>query len=201
MMPLIQGRSEIFSKTVESLSVKDIISKGSQISLLKAADSPFVELVLRLLVQDIITHYNASERVSEDYSKRIVNNLIEKFWWIRVEEIAYVFNRAKNGAYGKVYGVPSEHTFFEWFREYELNDRENEILSINRKLQAGSTFNEKLDNKMLEALYKNKGIDNTPSAPDGSERAEDRDKKLTKAKMSNEEFQKEKMRILNEMKK
>lgn len=147
-----------------------------------------------MMIEDVFMHHNALEKVSVEVLKRIVNAILGKYWWMKIEEIAYVFNQGKNGAYGRSNKNLSPDEILNWIHTYDTNERETEIIEANRRLQQTSN-NIILSDEQLKEFYKNSyGVDNSEPLPDGSKRNHERQK-------GDSEYQKEKMRILTELKK
>lgn len=113
---------------------------------------------------------------------------------MKIEEIAYVLNRAKNGCYGRSYKNISADEILHWLNSYDLNEREQAMLDYNRSLQEKSNKAQILTDEQLKDFYKSSvGVDNSEPIPDGSKRSHEREK-------DDSEYQKEKLRILNELK-
>lgn len=194
LLPLIQNNLEGFTSQAEKLTCYEAISKGSQISFLKANSEAFVKSAIHLLVEDVLKHYESLGKVSDGFTPRLVQVVLGKYWWMKLEEIAYVFNKGKNGEYGRSNKNISSDTILDWLKQYELNERDEEMIAYNRKLQEETNKNRILSDEQLKGFYKNaEGIDKTESIPDGSNRISD-------TKETDSEYRKEKMRILNEIK-
>jgi hypothetical protein len=96
---------------------------------------------------------------------------------MKIEELAYVFNKGKSLEYGKVYGNVSLAVLFDWINTYDLGERQEEIYHVNKELQEAGNGANKLSDEDLQALYKNVGIiEEENSLPDSSVRWNDRKK-------------------------
>lgn len=194
LQPLINKNLELFTKRVETLTCYSAISQGSQISLLKRNNEAFVKTSIHLLVEDVLNHYTASEKVPAGFIPRLVQTILAKYWWMKVEEIAYVFNKGKNGEYGRSNKNISQDFIMDWLHQYDINEREIEMLEHNRRLQEERNKAQILSDDQLKDFYKkNKGVDNSEPIPDGSKRTIER-------KMDESDYQIEKLRILAELK-
>lgn len=196
-MPLIQNNLEGFTSQVDKLTCYEAISKGSQISFLKANSEAFVKTAIHLLIVDVLNHYESYGKVSEGFTTRLVQVVLAKYWWMKLEEIAYVFHKGKNGEYGRSNKNISSDTILDWLNQYDIEEREMEMMSYNKKLQDETNKNQILSDEQVKDFYKNSiGVDNSVPVPDGSKRMNERN--VDPEKELN--YQKEKLRILHELK-
>lgn len=190
MQPLISNNLELYTKRVETLTCYTAISQGTQISFLKRNNEAFVKTSIHLLVEDVLNHYATSDKVvMTGIIPRIVQSILAKYWWMKMEEIAYVFNKGKNGEYGRSNKNISQDVIMDWLHQYDVNEREIEMIDYNRKLQDERNKVKLLTDEEGQKWYKEAvGIDNTPNAPDGSKRMNERDGETDERKKQYEEY-------------
>jgi hypothetical protein len=169
---LIESKYELFQKLVDTLTCITAI-EGTQISKIKRLDEAFVKTGVQLMVEEVLMTFGALDKVSQLEVKKIVSKILASYWWLKLEEVAYVFNKGKNLHYGKVYGTPNEATFIDWLNLYDNSERGIEIDNQNKALKDSINIGSKLSDAELDTLYKTKNI-NDPAFPDESRRMEER---------------------------
>lgn len=125
------------------------------------------------MIVDVINFYGASDKVRESDIQNLVSRILSNYWWMKLEELAYVFNKGKEGHYGKIFGIISPKVISDWIKEYDLNERDMQIVDVNQTLNDSNT-KQILSDEQLKEFYKNPDTSTTPP-PDGSERMNERD--------------------------
>jgi hypothetical protein len=181
VVSLVNKNLALYEEKVTGLTCTSAISTGTQISTFRRNDEPMLRMGLHLMIEDVISFYGAIDRVQDSEIENLVAKIFANYWWMKLEEIAYVFNLGKGGNYGKIYGIISVKVIYEWIQYYDMHERDHERIYYNQELSEKSS-KERLSIEELKALYKNPDT-STPPPPDGSQRMVDReDQEYKKAK-------------------
>jgi hypothetical protein len=135
------GTNTAYNKHVPS-TVKEA-QEGVAISVINRHNPALLELSIGVLLEDLARSFNA--QWSDRIMLSIVDRITNKYWYFKIEEIAFVFSNAIDGIYGKVYGQIQISTVMEWLHEYDVNERlyYHESRNNIHKESAGRYFEEK----------------------------------------------------------
>lgn len=120
--------------------------------LKKEAGDIVVKTVLIEALSDLVMFFNVGKTMNPQQIVQTVDLILENYWYLRISEFKYCFNRAKIGTYGKLYDRIDGAIILEWLDLY-LNERKQTVIeaNINRNNEL------KKDTSIIEALS-NKGI-------------------------------------------
>jgi len=135
------GTNTAYNKHVPS-TIKDA-QEGVSLSVIRKHNPVLLDLSIGVLLEDLARSFNA--QWSERMMLSIVDRITNKYWYLKIDEIAFVFSNAIDGIYGKVYGQIQISTVMEWLHEYDVNDRLSYHESRNaiHKESSGRYFEEK----------------------------------------------------------
>jgi hypothetical protein len=175
VVSLVNKDLEGYERKVTGLTCATAISTGTQISTFRRNDEPMLKMGIQMMIEDVISFHGALGKIQEFEIENLVARILANYWWMKLEEIAYVFNKGKEGHYGKIYGTISTKTIYEWVQAYDTQERDHNRVFYNRDLQEKTNSDKVLSDEQLKEFYKNPDTSTIP-APDGSERMKDRNK-------------------------
>lgn len=117
--------------------------EGTQLSKLRRIDPAMTATVIDMLIVDTYIHFGAMSKTNEFEIGMLVKKILASYWWMKLEEIVYVFNGGKMGKYGKMYHALNHNYILEWFRTYDTEERGNFILNENLKQKEERTESDK----------------------------------------------------------
>ena len=116
-----------------------VIITGTQLSKMQRENQDVVLSVICIMIESLISHFKVKITFENEREIMITaSNLIKRFWYLKLEELAIVFDRAKSMDYGKVYRL-DEGVITEWVLLYEKTERDNYIYDGNSRLKDEST--------------------------------------------------------------
>jgi len=131
--------------------VEDAV-KGASVSLLLKNDPKAFKLALSLLIEKTLMDFGQEFNEHQLYSA--VEKICIKYWFLKIDELAFVLNKATLGEYGQVYGKVTVVTIMSWLHKYDVEERITYIRTKN------STYKETADsNRSSEQLDKNDTAD------------------------------------------
>jgi len=117
-LDLIKQDNIIVSKFSTDLSFESAIN-GVQISFLKNNQGEKVAVAfISKCIREIGMFYNASFEAPTIVM--ISTMILNKYWYMKAEEIILVFRNALIGHYGQVYGNLSIAVLIQWFEKHEM---------------------------------------------------------------------------------
>ena len=125
-MELMRAQSQV--------SVAVALAQPMQISGMRKEDPETLENLLMAMLSMLAGAFNVKAGFTSDSMYECVLLVIEKYWYLRPEEVMYVFKRAKMGEYGPVFNKLDIATVMEWLHKYDTEERLNHVEEANRKL-------------------------------------------------------------------
>ena len=109
------------------------IDSGQQISVYQKYNFPIVIAGIGGLLQRLFRFMGATSNVFDEDVIELSEAILAKYYYMKFEELMYVFNRGKLGKYGITYGKPTMATVMLWLEAYDTGERMQEI--ENRRIQ------------------------------------------------------------------
>ncbi len=111
------------NKTIEFIKIQTNldISKcinGTQISQLKKESPDVLSRAMINLLFNVSDSLNITNKPSEIQCVEIAVAILEKYWFVKLEEICLVLKKAKYGEYGELYNRLDIQTVFNWIERY-----------------------------------------------------------------------------------
>jgi|GEM_PF-5384521 len=103
------------------------MAQEHQISFLKKANPDVLEHVISLLIDTLAVQFNVKDNFSGIQIVDCTLTIIEKYWYLRPEEIMFVFKQGKLGFYGPVYNKLDTHTILSWIHKYDTEERIRQV--------------------------------------------------------------------------
>ena len=97
----------------------EIIKSTEQISLLKKelGEAEIIISIVKIIAEtSLLVSFDGDGEVFGLWAKLLMQN----YWWIRLEEMSYVFVRGASGTYGKIYGKINYSILCEWLNNYNV---------------------------------------------------------------------------------
>ena len=110
-----------------NLTVEVAMKQEHQLSALKKEDQRTSEFLISLMVELIAEQFNVKETFSPLQMLDCTLSIMERFWYLRPEEILYAFKQAKLGHYGPVYNKLDSQTILTWLHKYDTEDRIRQV--------------------------------------------------------------------------
>jgi len=129
---------------------------GDQISMLERVEPKKVDDMILILLNEVFMAH--SMEATTHVLLMMVGKIKEKYWFMKLEEIAFVFQNGIMGFY-KVYGKLTPAVILEWIHEYDINDRdqfcETEALKYKEPYEKQYQEIEKKEAQDFETAYQN----------------------------------------------
>lgn len=111
-------------KAQAKMTIEVAVSQPDQISKLRSMDEAVLEKVMMVLVNSLAESFNVKNNFSPAQMYECATLIIERFWYMRPEEIMYAFRQAKIGRYGTSYNRIDTQVVLEWIDKYDKEDRQ-----------------------------------------------------------------------------
>lgn len=147
----IKANNELLSSSfVSDLTLSKAI-EGNQISFVKTESGEMVTVALiSKLIGEVCKYVNTSmDAGTIMMSSRMI---LQKYWYLKMEEIMLIFRDGVFGKYGKIYGQLTFSTLAEWI---EKHDEERGIYFENNHLTNKSNLNGSDHNRTNEPTLTN----------------------------------------------
>lgn len=92
---------------------------------------PVALAILVKLINDLLDFFNIGKTMDDGQVISTVNLLLDDYSQLKPDDFMLCFNRAKKGAYGKVYDRIDGQIIFEWVEKYLL-ERDSEIEGLRQ---------------------------------------------------------------------
>jgi hypothetical protein len=111
------------------LTLATAIETGTQLSTIKKNDPDLAVAALSKMIVGLENYYAIPEgaRMSVTAAIEAANLILKKYWYLKFEEILYVFTAAKMGQWGTLFGAGTAgkitpDTLFQWLDKYDKSD-------------------------------------------------------------------------------
>lgn len=95
------------------------IEAGTSIALVRKQHSEgFISGIIALHVKDLTSLLNLHLNLTTEQIIEVADELVAEYYFLSVEEIAFVFRRARLGYYGEIKHSLSIPTIFTWFAKF-----------------------------------------------------------------------------------
>lgn len=136
------------NKVIKELTIQGAIETGTQLSKIKkdCGEQKAVRLVFKLL-QRLSKRLNIKGGLDDELMIDIADNVVLDYWFLKLEEIAMILDKAGKGGYGKIYDRLDMATIYDWFNQYQ-NERDSFSEKKNKTLK--ETHDRNLEQVELE---------------------------------------------------
>ena len=148
------NKQELYYQNLQVRTIQEALNPNSkQLSKIKLDNGEnAAKLILIEAITDVVMFFNVGKTMNEQQLIQTVDLILQNYWYLRISEFKYLFNKAKIGAYGKLYDRIDGSIIFEWIDKY-LEERKEALIQNQIQKQQEA----KKDLSILEALH-DKGI-------------------------------------------
>lgn len=94
------------------------------IALIRKVDVDRIELTLNLLLRNLRFRFSKLNNLFEEYEiPAIMDGILKQYYYLTLEEIAYVFNKGIIGTYVVPYNKLDSSVVFDWLHRYDSKER------------------------------------------------------------------------------
>lgn len=137
------------------------IEHGTSMAIMKKTPEYFKKM--HVLIQNLEYYYGVKERLSPQQIAEMNHGLARRFWYLKLEELIYVFTKAKTGFYGSLFKRGARRIdsdlLSSWIDEYDRTERQQAVETV-KVAQSNAYKNQsplKGDMQELYERYKQEG--------------------------------------------
>lgn len=82
------------------------------------------QAVLTLIIRDLVKSFNLGQTMDDEQVADLINDIIDQYYWLNLEDFRLCFNNAKNGKYDKGIFRLDASVILSWLNKY-TEDRLN----------------------------------------------------------------------------
>lgn len=132
--------------------------EGLQISKLKAESKSELVQALNNLVFNTSKSLNITNTLNEIQILEISMMVIEKYWFLKLDELVLIFKKAKTGEFGKMYNRLDIQIICEWIETY-LKSEERAVYFEKKNTEHKK---KEIDVKLMPQLYEKYKMEKEP---------------------------------------
>lgn len=121
---IIQAQSEVRLQTAVN---------GTALGTLKRQDKVQTQNAIANLIANLVQSLNLGNTLNDAQVVEIVYLLMERYYYLKLEELILIFKKAKMGDYGKNYNRLDIQVIFEWIEMYYSSDERALLLEREAK--------------------------------------------------------------------
>lgn len=103
--------------------IRQEIKEGIQISQLRQESPEQLIVGISFLITDVNNYMNVKRSLNSAQIAGLAVKIARNWWYLKLSELMYVFERAKSGAYGSNYETLSTEKIEGWILEYDTTER------------------------------------------------------------------------------
>lgn len=135
------------------MTVAKALSSPHQLSSLRKTDEESLVNSMCVLLTGLAKSINVGKNLDTLQTYETATLLIEKFWYLRLEECMYVFKQAKLGKYGQLFDRLDITIISGWLDTYDRTERLAEV-EQQRRQQMKAEINEPLPMEEVQRCYR-----------------------------------------------
>ena len=141
---------------------------NKQLSVLRKEDEAnYLKMIALLLMRTAeLLNVSAANSLSTIQTADLAIRIGQAYYYLRMEELVYVFNRAQNGIYGKDYNRLDAPTVMGWLERYDVDERTPLAIQMNETAIARSINPEKQPDQQAKQAYLERARQNGFEVPD-----------------------------------
>lgn len=112
------------------LTIQQAMSQQHQISYFKKNEPAVAEMLISTMVELIAEQFNVKDTFSDVQIVDCTLSIIERYWYLRPEEILYAFKQGKLGRYGPVFNKLDTQTILTWLHKYDTEERMAQVEAV-----------------------------------------------------------------------
>ena len=83
------------------------------------------QAIMSIIINDLVKSFNLGQTMSDEQVGDLINDIIDQYYFLNIEDFRLCFNNAKNGRYDKGIFRLDASVVLNWLNRY-TNDRLNE---------------------------------------------------------------------------
>ena len=114
------------------------------------------QAVMTIVIRDLVQSFNLGQTMNDEQVADLINDIIDQYYWLNLEDFRLCFNNAKNGRYDKGIFRLDSSVVLSWLNKY-TTDRLNAADDSSYDEHSSSKFDynvpafEKCYNKFTKA--------------------------------------------------
>lgn len=124
------GAALQLSQAAADLTPALAMQNPQQLSGLKRENEGNYLKLISLLLMRVMELLNVTNTLSAAQLADLAVRIGKKYYYLRLEELVYVFQQAQNGAYGKDYNRLDSTIIMEWIDRYDVDERTPLVVSV-----------------------------------------------------------------------
>ncbi|MCP1384856.1 hypothetical protein [Runella salmonicolor] len=165
----------------KSLTVRAAMTADeNQISFYRRENRPLIVGAIAVLLTEANNTMNVQRAPSPIQISMMAEEIVENWWMLRLDEVAYALRQGAAGMYGTAYGKFDKQTLIEWLKTYDTEERLAQVEWVNAQQKKQFEAEEKETSSVtdgyrrLQETYQKTGKD--ALSQQDKERTKDREK-------------------------
>jgi hypothetical protein len=136
----------MFSTFQASMTMEKALKAENQISYFLKNYPVKCEIAIQFLIETLSKSFAGNYKLSDVQIDQISSEIIKNYWFLRIEEIMYVFSKIKNGEYGDInYSGIDQARIMKALALYDTTERNTDFVDYHTANKAESLFFWKVD--------------------------------------------------------
>lgn len=114
---------------------KAMTNDENQISYYRRVDRPTVIGVVSILLGEANNAMNIKNAPTTNQLVMMAEEIVDAWWMLRLEEIAYALRQGAAGHYGAAYNKFDKQTVTEWLQKYDTDERMSQVEWANAQIK------------------------------------------------------------------
>lgn len=144
-----KSTSQDLSKVVDSPKVVSLV----ELKLYESEEYRF--LIVAKLIIWVLSKLNVQRTVRDNQVLGIYQMIVDNYFYLKLSELKYCFQKGLSGTYGKLYGKIDETDFANWLNEY-VKERDD---YVSRKKENDSNIQKKTEKELKPNKQNKRFID------------------------------------------
>lgn len=114
---------------------KAMTNDENQVSYYRRVDRPTVVGVVSVLLGEANNAMNIKNAPSPNQLVMMAEEVVDTWWMLRLDEIAYALRQGAAGMYGTAYNKFDKQTVTEWLQRYDTDERMSQVEWANAQIK------------------------------------------------------------------
>lgn len=111
------------------------------------------QAIMTIIIKDLISSFNVGQTMNDEQVADLINEIIDCYYWLKIEDFRFCFNNAKRGVYDKAVFRLDANVILTWLDKY-TSDRLNAAESTQISQHTANKFSDNLP-KIDYSKFKN----------------------------------------------
>lgn len=139
-----QDAVSVFYSFQNTITLQDALKAENQISFYNKNTPATLEGALMFLILDLCNSFSGTFKITTQQAESICESIKAKYWYLRIEEIIYVFAKIKNGEFGEGYGGIDQSKIIRALQKYDIEERLNSIVTYKHEVTGKESEDDKI---------------------------------------------------------